>query len=115
MRHGKADTIVISEEQEHTFIPHFGANTQRRVWTDAKALTAYNGSRYFVTFTDNFSRTSVIYRIQRKSEILEKFEEFVVMAEALYGNKIAKLKTDNGVENILRTSSSVSIRVKVFK
>lgn len=63
-------------------------------------MTAYDGSRYFVTFTDDFSRASMICCIQRKSEVLEKFKEFIAMAESLHGNKIAKLKADNGGEYV---------------
>lgn len=58
--------------------------------------TAHDGSRYFVTFVDDFSRASKIYCIQRKSEVLEKFKDFVAMVKALHGKKIAKLKADNG-------------------
>lgn len=60
--------------------------------------TAYDGSRYFVTFTDDFSRASIVYCIERKSEVLDKFKEFVAMAEALHGKRVAKLKSDNGGE-----------------
>lgn len=60
--------------------------------------TAHDGSRYFVSFVDDFSRASKIYCIQRKSEVLEKFKDFVAMVEALHGKKIAKLKADNGGE-----------------
>lgn len=60
--------------------------------------TAYDGSRYFVTFTDDFSRASIVYCIERKSEVLDKFKEFVAMAEALHGKRVAKLRADNGGE-----------------
>lgn len=33
--------------------------------------SAYDGSRYFVTFSDDFSRASMICCIRRKSEVLE--------------------------------------------
>lgn len=55
-------------------------------------------SKYFVTFTDDYSRASMVYCIQRKSEVLEKFKEFVTMAEALHGEKVTKLKADNDGE-----------------
>lgn len=60
--------------------------------------TAWNGNRYFVSFTDDYSRATQIYCIERKSEVLDKFKEFVEMAEARHGCKIAKLRADNGGE-----------------
>lgn len=62
--------------------------------------TAYDGSRYFVSFIDDYSRASMIYCIKKKSEVFGKFKEFVAMAEALHGNKVAKLKMDNGGEYV---------------
>lgn len=59
---------------------------------------AYDGSEYFVTFTDDYSRASIVYCVKNKSEVLGKFKEFVAMAEAFHGKKVAKLKSDNGGE-----------------
>lgn len=69
---------------------------------------AWDGSKYFVAFTDDYSRASMIYCIQYKSEVYDKFKEFVALAESLHGKKmkkldcssIAKLKADNGGEYI---------------
>lgn len=60
--------------------------------------TAYDGSKYFATFTDDFSRASMVYFMEKKSQTFEKFKEFQAMAEALHNMKIAKLKVDNGGE-----------------
>lgn len=57
-----------------------------------------DGSRYFVSFTDDYSRASMIYCMQNKSDVLEKFMEFVEMAESYHGCKISKLRSDNGGE-----------------
>lgn len=55
-------------------------------------------TRYFVTFTDDYSRATMVYCIERKSEASDKFEEFATMSEALHSCKIAKLRVDNGGE-----------------
>lgn len=60
--------------------------------------TAHDGSNYFVTFTDDFSRASMVYCINKKSEVIHKFMEYVAMAEALHSAKIAKIRVDNGGE-----------------
>lgn len=62
--------------------------------------TAYDGSRFFVTFTDDYSRASMVYFMKRKGEVYEKFKEFVAMAEALHGKRVAKLRADNGGEYV---------------
>lgn len=61
---------------------------------------AWDGSNYFVTFMDDYSRASKIYCIKYKSEAIDKFREYVAMAETHYGVKIAKLRVDNGGEYI---------------
>lgn len=69
------------------------------VWGPLKT-TAYDGSRFFVTFTDDYSRASMVYFMQHKSEVFEKFKEFIAMAEARHGKRLAKLRADNGGEYI---------------
>lgn len=61
---------------------------------------AYDGSMYFVTFTDDFSRATKVYCIKYKSDACEKFVDYVAMCEALHGHKIARLRADNGGEYI---------------
>lgn len=61
---------------------------------------AHDGSLYFVTFTDDYSRASSVYPMKSKTEVLEKFKEFAAMAEAQHGTKISKVRADNGGEYI---------------
>ena len=55
-------------------------------------------SKYFVTFIDGFSRYTCIYYLKQKSEVLEKFKEFVNVMTNLKGKKVKILRTDNGGE-----------------
>lgn len=59
---------------------------------------AWDNSRYVLTFTDDFSRATKVYCIERKSDVVTKFKEFVVMVETQHRAKIVKLKADNGGE-----------------
>lgn len=61
-------------------------------------VPAHDGSKYFITFTDDYSRATMVFCIQRKSESSEKFKEFMAMSEALHGCKVAKLRVDQGGE-----------------
>ena len=56
------------------------------------------GSRYFLTFTDNFSRYTFVNFLKNKSEVPQCFKEFVTMAEKQTGKSVKVLRSDNGTE-----------------
>src|SRR5215216_6277808 len=56
------------------------------------------GYRYFVTFTDDFSRYGYIYFMKHKSETFEKFKEFQNEVENHRNRKIKFLRSDHGGE-----------------
>lgn len=58
----------------------------------------WDGKRYFVTFTDDFTHFSVVYLIREKSEVFSKFKEYEAMATARFGTKISCIRSDNGGE-----------------
>eukprot|EP00794_Sanderia_malayensis_P011639 gene11639-biopygen9313 len=58
------------------------------------------GSRYYVTFIDDFSRYTVVHFLKKKSEVLDKFKEFVALMENLTEKKVKALRTDNEGEYI---------------
>jgi hypothetical protein len=41
---------------------------------------SFGGARYFVTFTDDYSRCCAVYFMKQKLEVLEKFKEFEAAA-----------------------------------
>src|SRR4051794_35796260 len=55
-----------------------------------------NGYRYFVTFTDDFSRYAYIYLMKHKSETFEKFKEFQNEVKNQLDKKIKHLPSDRG-------------------
>ena len=57
------------------------------------------GKKYFVTFTDDYSRCCSVYFMKHKSEVLEKFKDFET-AIASSEERIRKLRTDNGGEYV---------------
>ncbi|KAI3723576.1 hypothetical protein L2E82_35254 [Cichorium intybus] len=60
--------------------------------------TTKDGTRFYVTFTDDFSRYSYIYLIKHKSDTFEKFKEFKNEVENQLGRKIKMLRSDRGGE-----------------
>jgi len=59
---------------------------------------AYSGNRYFITFVDEYSRMLWLYLIKVKSDALEVFQQFKVLAEKQSGMKLKILRTDGGGE-----------------
>lgn len=58
----------------------------------------YNGYRYFVTFTDEFTHLCVVYLLRKKSELFDKFKEYHAMATAHFNLCMGELRVDNGGE-----------------
>ena len=64
------------------------------------SVPSVGGSIYFVTFIDDYSNYVWVNMLKKKSEALEKFIEFVAMAENSSGKTLKKLRMDNGGEYI---------------
>ncbi|KAJ9545070.1 hypothetical protein OSB04_024777 [Centaurea solstitialis] len=59
---------------------------------------ARGGYRYFMTFTDDFSRYGYVYLIRHKSEAFERFKEFQNEVQNQLDRKIKFLRSDRGGE-----------------
>ena len=62
------------------------------------SVPSLNGSRYFLTFIDDYTRWCWIYFLTQKSQVAEKFGEFKKMVENQAKCKIKCIRTDNGGE-----------------
>ncbi|KAI3751877.1 hypothetical protein L2E82_22968 [Cichorium intybus] len=60
--------------------------------------TTRDATRFYVTFTDDYSRYGYIYLIKHKSDTFEKFKEFKNEVENQLGRKIKMLRSDRGGE-----------------
>lgn len=60
--------------------------------------TGADGSRYFVTFTDEFSRYLKIYVIKTRDEVASVFQEYKEFVENQTGRRIKCIRTDNAAE-----------------
>lgn len=56
------------------------------------------GSKYFVTFIDDYSRCCKVYFMKQKSEVFNKFKEFEKTFSNECREKVTRLRTDNGGE-----------------
>ncbi|KAG2892077.1 hypothetical protein PC119_g24453 [Phytophthora cactorum] len=60
--------------------------------------STFCGKRYFVTFIDEYSHFCVAYLFRNKSEVADKFAEFVAFAETQTGKVVKTLRSDNDGE-----------------
>ena len=60
-----------------------------------RVITPY---KYYVTFSDDYSRYGYVYLMQRKSKKFEKFKEFRAKVENQLGKTIKALRSDHGGE-----------------
>lgn len=58
----------------------------------------WNGKRYFVSFMDDYSHFTMIFLMEHKSEVLEKFELYYEQVTTFFNMKICRLRCDNGGE-----------------
>lgn len=60
--------------------------------------TSHGGAKYFVTFINNFSRKTLVYFMNQKSKVLDKFKILKALVEKQTHLEIQKLRNDNGGE-----------------
>jgi len=63
-------------------------------------VASLGGSRYYVTFIDDFSRKVWVYFLKNKSDVFETFKKWKTMVETESGLKLKCLRSDNGGEYI---------------
>ena len=83
---------------------------------DPMPITSMNGSRYVLTFIDDFSRYTWVFFIKKKSEVYEKFTDLKALIENASGQKIKILRTKNGREyvsnELLHICSQIGIQIQ---
>ena len=58
--------------------------------------------KYFLTFLDDFSRKSFVVFLRSKSQVAAAFAQFIVDVETQTGDKIQRIRSDNGREYITK-------------
>ena len=67
------------------------------VWGPAPVISC-NGTRYYVSFIDNFTRFTWFFPLKYKSQVLESFKHFKSTMENILDCKIKILRSDYGGE-----------------
>lgn len=66
----------------------------------AFSTPSLGGAKYFLTFTDDYTRRTFVYFLKSKNEVFENFKTFKALVENQTGKKIKRLRSDNGREYI---------------
>ena len=97
--------ICFEAKQTRAPLPKGGANRASQlleiIHTDVCQVTdteSWEGYRYFVTFTDDKSRYTMIGLMKRKSEVFDKFKTYKALVEKHTGKVIKTVRSDNGTE-----------------
>ncbi|GJS45163.1 gag-pol polyprotein [Tanacetum coccineum] len=61
-------------------------------------VLSLGGTKYFVSFIDDYSRRCWVYPIKKKSDVFEVFKVYKARVELDSGKNIKCLRTDNGGE-----------------
>lgn len=63
-------------------------------------IEAINGARYYLVFKDEASEYRTVYTLKYKSDVYNKFVDFVNKVKNQFGHDIKVFKTDNGREYV---------------
>ena len=61
---------------------------------------SYGGSRFLLTFIDDYSRLCWVYFLKLKYEVSEQLKIWIALVEIKSGKKIKVLRTNNGNEYV---------------
>ena len=59
---------------------------------------SYDGYKYFVTFTDDFTRFTCIFPMKNKSDLKDIFKRYSRRMKRQFGWRVKKVRSDNGGE-----------------
>lgn len=62
--------------------------------------SSYDGKKFYVCFTDDYTRFTMTYLMTNKSEVSKFFKEYEAVVTSHWSKKIARIRCDNGGEYV---------------
>lgn len=98
------EECVLGKAQKQSF--QEGKHTSKKpleyihsdLWGSPSVEESLAGSRYFITFIDDYSRKVWISFLRSKDEAFQSFKEWKLLVENQTGKRVKCLRTDNGLE-----------------
>jgi len=81
---------------------------------DPFPTASWNGYKYFITFTDDYSRYRYLYLIHEKSQSLDMFKIYKAEVENQQNRKIKTVRTDHDDEYYGRYDGYVQDLLPIF-
>ena len=102
------ESCVDGKMQEKPFKSHEEIKTKRKLELvhvevcGPMHAESHGGSKYFVTFMDDYSQCSAVYFMKQKSEVFKKFKEYEALVTSDCKEQIGMLRSENGGEYMSR-------------
>ena len=95
--YAKMTRKAIKKEREGAQANAFGEEIHTDLWGPSPTQTL-GGRKYYVTFTDDYSRYTQTQLLRSKDEALQAYKDFAAWAKTQHGAKIKRLHSDRGGE-----------------
>ena len=95
--YAKATRKPIKKECQTTPASTFGEEIHTDVWGPSE-LQTLGGRKYYLTFTDDYSRYTITRLLKSKDEAFQAYKDFAAWALTQHGAKIKRLRSDRGGE-----------------
>jgi hypothetical protein len=95
--YAKTTRKAIKKEREAAQASAFGDEIHSDLWGPSP-LQTLGGHKYYITFTDDYSRYTRIQLLRSKDEALQAYKDFAAWAQTQHGAKIKRLRSDRGGE-----------------
>jgi len=99
----KCDSCIYGKQPRSSFPAHCTRSiapfdlVHSDVWGPFK-ITSISGFRYFITFIDDYSRTTWLYLLRDRTELPRVFRNFILETQTQFSTTIKTLRTDNARE-----------------
>ena len=88
----------ICKEHRAPLATAFGDEIHTDVWGGPSTLLSLGGRKYYVSFTDDYSRYTCITLLHTKDEAFDAYKAFTAWAKTQHNIKIKQLRSDRGGE-----------------
>lgn len=95
--YAKLTRKVILKERQAPPAKRFGDEIHTDLWGPSP-INSLGGRRYYITFTDDATRYTVVNVLRTKDEALNTYKTFAAWAQTQHGVKIKALRSDRGGE-----------------
>lgn len=93
----KSTCKPVPDEREGERAEELGEEVHSDLWGAARTVTL-GGRKYYVTFTDDATRWTLLYLLRLKSEVFTAFKSFKAWLDVHHAKRIGALNTNRGGE-----------------